>query len=66
MPRIIVKTQVVGNQVAVDIDGQGFKQKECDVLDQYVKAAGGDPAAARVDYKPEYAMESTQQAEGLG
>jgi hypothetical protein len=62
MPRVIIKLKPEGNQVHVDVDGQGFQGKACDAaLDRYVKAAGGDPNAAATEHKAEYAMETSQQ-----
>lgn len=65
MPRVIVKLKPTGNQVAVDVDGEGFRGKQCDgVLDKFVVAATGDAnALARTSVKPEYAMETSQEAE---
>jgi len=58
MPRIIAKIKPVGNQVSVDLDGQGFKAKECDVLDQFAAACSADPNNVRTELKPEYSLET--------
>jgi len=67
MPRVIVKVKPTGNQVAIDIDGEGFKGKQCDgVLNRFVAAVGSDPNAVKTEQKPEYAMEGEQEAERMG
>lgn len=64
MPRVIAIIKPVGNRVAIDIDGEGFKGKQCDgVLDRFVTAVGGDPNAIKTEHKPEYATELGQQTE---
>lgn len=64
MPRVIVKITPVGNQVTVDIDGEGFRGKQCDgVLDKFVAAAGGNASKAATQQKPEYAMETGQETQ---
>lgn len=67
MPRVIAKIKPVGNQVSIDIDGEGFRGKQCDgVLDRFVAAVGGDPNAIKTEHKPEYAMELGQETERMG
>jgi hypothetical protein len=65
VPQVKIQIKPVGNQVLVNVDGQGFKGKTCDrVVNRLVAAMGGDPANAKTEYKPEYAAESSTQTAG--
>lgn len=65
MPRVTGTIQPVGAAATrISIDGSGFTGTNCNVMDEFMRAAGVDPSVVS-ELKPEYAMTSERETEGL-